>query len=152
MMKLYIFKEVSARVPRQKIFNLFDKIMSKETEADAGSRVNLVFTTRKRIQQLNKSHRQIDKATDVLSFNLGDSNGDDSIFGEIYISTAVARARAPQFANTFSDELLKLTCHGLLHLLGYDHFKKNDAVKMQDREQYFLSLMKIKIKLNTGVS
>ena len=148
MMKLYIFKEVSVRVPRQKIFNLFDKIMSKESETDAGSRVNLVFTTKKRVQHLNKSHRQIDKATDVLSFNLDDSNGDDSVFGEIYISTAVARVQALKFANTFSDELLKLTCHGLLHLLGYDHFKKNDAVKMKNREEYFLSTL----MLNTGVS
>ncbi len=148
MMKLYIFKEVSARVPRQKIFNLFDKIMSKETEPDAGSRINLVFTTKKRIQQLNKSHRGKDNATDVLSFNLGDSNGDDSVFGEIYISPDIARAQAPQFANTFSDELLKLCCHGLLHLLGYDHLKKNDAVKMRKRETYFLSLT----KLEAGVS
>ncbi len=143
MMKLYIFKEVSARVPRQKIFNLFDKIMSKETEPDAGSRINLVFTSKKRIQQLNKSHRGKDKATDVLTFNLGDSSGDDSVFGEIYISTAVARAQAPGFANTFGEELLRLTCHGLLHLLGYDHLKKSDAVKMQNRETYFLSLTKL---------
>ncbi len=142
MMKLYIFKEVSVRVPRQKIFNLFDKIMSKETETDAGSRVNLVFTTKKRIQQLNKSHRQIDKATDVLSFNLDDSNGADSVFGEIYISTAIARVQAPRFANTFGQELLRLTCHGLLHLLGYDHLKKKDTVKMQNREHYFLSKVK----------
>ena len=142
MMKLYIFKEVLARVPRQKIFNLFDKIMNKETEPDAGSRINLVFTTKKRIQQLNKSYRGKDKATDVLSFNLGDSGGDDSVFGEIYISTAIARVQALKFANTFGQELLRLTCHGLLHLLGYDHLKKNDAVKMQDREQYFLSKLK----------
>ena len=147
-MKLYIFKEVSARVPRQKIFNLFDKIMSKETEPDASSRVNLVFTTKKRIRQLNKSHRQIDKATDVLSFKLGDSSGADSVFGEIYISPDIARAQAPQFANTFSDELLRLCCHGLLHLLGYDHLKKSDAVKMRKRETYFLSLT----KLEAGVS
>ena len=153
MMKLYIFKEVSARVPRQKIFNLFDKIMSKETEADAGSRINLVFTSKKRIQQLNKSHRQIDKATDVLTFNLGESSGDDSVFGEIYISTDVARAQAPKFANTFGEELLRLCCHGFLHLLGYDHLKKSDAVKMQNREQYFLSFIKTKIKskLSAGV-
>ena len=143
MMKLYIFKEVSARVPRQKIFDLFDKIMSKERETDAGSRVNLVFTTKRRIQQLNKSHRQKDKATDVLSFNLGDSSGDDSVFGEIYISTDIARVQAPEFDNTFSKELLRLSCHGLLHILGYDHLKKNDAVKMQNREQYFLSMIKI---------
>ena len=142
MMKLYIFKEVSARVPRQNIFNLFDKIMNKETEPDADSRINLVFTTKKRIQQLNKSYRQIDKATDVLSFNLGDSGGDDSVFGEIYISTAIARVQALKFANTFGQELLRLTCHGLLHLLGYDHLKTNDAVKMQNREQYFLSKLK----------
>lgn len=148
MMKLYIFKEVSARVPSQKIFNLFDKIMSKETEPDAGSRVNLVFTTKKRIQQLNKSHRGKDKATDVLSFNLGDSSGNDSVFGEIYISTDIARVQAQEFSNTFSEELLRLSCHGLLHLLGYDHLKKNDAVKMQNREQYFLSML----KLNAGDS
>ena len=139
MMKLYIFKEVSARVPRQKIFKLFQKIMSKETEPDAGCRVNLVFTTKKRIYQLNKSHRGKDKATDVLSFNIDHNGQDDFVFGEIYISTDIARVQAEEFDNTFSEELLRLTCHGLLHLLGYDHLRKTDAVKMEKREQYFLS-------------
>ena len=92
----------------------------------------------------------MDKATDVLSFNFDDSNGDDSVFGEIYISAAIARVQAPQFANTFSNELLRLCCHGLLHLLGYDHLKKNDTVKMQNREHYFLSLINIKSRLNKG--
>jgi len=113
--------------------------MSKETEPDAGSRVNLVFTTKRRIYQLNKSHRGKNKATDVLSFNLDNNGGDTSVFGEIYISTDIARAQAEEFDNTFSEELLRLTCHGLLHLLGYDHSGKSEAFKMQKREQYFLS-------------
>ncbi len=139
MMKLSIFREVAARVPKQNIFKLFEKIMSEETEQSAGSKVNLVFTTKKRIRKLNKSHRGKDTTTDVLSFNLGDPNKDDTVFGEIYISTDIARVQAEEFDITFSAELLRLTCHGLLHLLGYSHSGKTEAVKMQKREQYFLS-------------
>jgi probable rRNA maturation factor len=138
-MTLDIFKEVSARIPRQKIFKLFQKIMSEETEPDAGSRVNLIFTTNRRIRELNKSHRGKDKATDVLSFNIDDSAGADSVFGEIYISADIADRQAKDYGNNFSTELLRLTCHGLLHLLGYDHIKESDASKMQQREQYFLT-------------
>lgn len=139
MMKLNIFREDSARVPKQNIFKLFEKIMSEETEPNAGSKINLVFTTKKRIRQLNKAHRGKDSVTDVLSFNIDNDGEDESVFGEIYISTDIARVQAENFDNTFSEELLRLTCHGLLHLLGYDHSGKTDAVKMQKREQYFLS-------------
>jgi len=141
MMKLNIFREVSARVPKQKIFKLFEKIMTEETEPNAVSRINLVFTTKKCIRQLNKANRGKDIATDVLSFNIDNDGEDETVFGEIYISTDIAKVQAEKFHNTFSEELLRLTCHGLLHLLGYDHSGKTDAVKMQKREQYFLSLV-----------
>jgi len=139
MMTLDIFKEVSARIPRQKIIKLFQKIMSEEIEPDAGSRVNLIFTTRRRIRELNKSHRGHDKATDVLSFNIDDFSETESVFGEIYISADIANKQAMEYGNNLSNELLRLTCHGLLHLLGYDHITESDASKMQQREQDFLT-------------
>ena len=139
MMTLDIFKEVSAKIPRRKIFKLFQKIMSEEIEPDIGSRVNLIFTTKGRIRELNKSHRGQDKATDVLSFNIDDRSEAESVFGEIYISADIANKHAKDYGNNFSTELLRLTCHGLLHLLGYDHIKESDASKMQQREQYFMT-------------
>lgn len=139
MMTLDIFKEVSARIPRQKIFKLFQNIMSEEIVKEAASKINLIFTTRKRIRELNKSHRGQDRATDVLSFNIDDSALAESVFGEIYISADIANRQAKDYGNNFSTELLRLTCHGLLHLLGYDHIKESDASKMQQREQYFMT-------------
>lgn len=91
------------------------------------------------IHQINKEYRNIDKETDVISFAFIDSEKDKNtilrsgksyVLGDIYISVEKAITQAKEIGNTLQREILFLYVHGLLHLLGYDHMKKEDEEKM----------------------
>ncbi len=138
MIKLHVFKEVTNRAPKKKLSLLFEAIAKEESHARLSGRINLVFTTDQRMRRLNRQFRSRDKTTDVLSFNLDDQTADDRIFGEIYISVPTAKRQAKQYRTTLTDEFLRLACHGLLHLLGYDHDKAGDAKTMKAREDYYV--------------
>lgn len=78
------------------------------------------------IRVLNRDYREIDRATDVLSFPLADpallEDPRARVFlGEIYLSVETARAQARAARRPFAREVAHLTVHGLLHLLGHDH-------------------------------
>src|ERR1051325_5123630 len=77
----------------------------------------IAFVSDRKIRELNKQFRGIDRATDVLSF----PSDDDGQLGDIAISiqTAVRQAKANKL--TVNGEISQLILHGLLHLAGYDH-------------------------------
>lgn len=143
-----IFKDGAAaddiRAPRKKIRQLVASISSGERAAKSvkGSTVNVIFTDDRAMKNLNRQYRDKDKTTDVLSFRYpGDDNDEstDSPFGEIYISVPRAALQATEYGHSLSSEILRLTCHGLLHLLGYRHDNESSAVEMQAREARYLS-------------
>lgn len=138
-MKLIVYKETKVRIPQTKLHKIFQLISEEEAEPGSSCTVNLIITTDRKIKDLNKSFRQKDKATDVLSFNIDSPDNPQGTFGEIYISSATAKKQAIEYKAPLAEELLRLFCHGLLHLFGYDHLKKNDELKMKKREDYFLS-------------
>jgi len=76
----------------------------------------------KEIKALNKKYLKKDCTTDVLSFNYneGEDLGSDFL-GEIIISTDRAREQAPEYGNTYEQEVADLVAHGVLHLLGVHH-------------------------------
>lgn len=139
-MNLEIYKETKIRIPRKKLEKLFVVIAKKELKPNAKGKVNLVFTTNKRIKRLNKQYREIDKPTDVLSFNIDLPDTEDSIMGEIYISVPFAVKQAKSYDGNITEEVLRLVCHGLLHLCGYDHQKKKDAILMTKLENLYLGI------------
>ena len=77
--------------------------------------------------------------TDVLSFNIDEISQEDGIFGEIYISVSAARKQAFSYGATLNEEILRLFCHGMLHLFGYDHMNKKDEKIMKEKENLFLT-------------
>ncbi len=87
---------------------------------------------------MNEEFRKKTGPTDVLSFNLDDDEGSDSVLGEIYVSTETAEKNAIQNNLTYTDEILRLCCHGFLHLLGYDHEDEKDRQIMEEKENYYL--------------
>jgi len=82
--------------------------------------IELIFVHNKEIQELNKEHRNIDKATDVLSFPL-EFDMPNMPLGSIVISIDFVEEKAKEYNHSFEDELKLLFIHGLLHLLGFDH-------------------------------
>ena len=136
-MRLHVHKGVPVRLPRRRLQRLFDLVVRGEERGKAG--INVIFTGDRELQRLNAQYRHKDHATDVLSFNLDDDAGDGEIFGEIYISVQTAQRQAKEYGGTLGEELLRLTCHGLLHLFGYDHHRRADAGKMREREERYLA-------------
>ena len=109
------------------------KEVSKELDVSNGI-VSFVFVDNERIKEINKTYRNKDSETDVISFAFMDEEinpaTDFTNYGEIYISLEKAESQSIEYGHSFDRELCFLTVHGLLHLLGYDHMKKEDEIKM----------------------
>ena len=93
--------------------------------------LELIITNDENIKQLNKEHRGVDKATDVLSFPLEDI--DFMPLGSIVISIDMAKKVANSLGHSVDDEITLLFIHGLLHILGFDH--EVDNGEMREKEE-----------------
>jgi len=87
------------------------------------SMATIAFVSDKAIRQLNRQFRDVDKATDVLSFPAEET--DKLNLGDIAISVDTAARQAKENGLTFDEEVAQLILHGLLHLSGYDHETDN---------------------------
>jgi len=81
------------------------------------SSATIAFVSDKKIRELNRQFRGVDKATDVLSFPAGENIN----LGDIAVSVDTAAVQAKENGLSFNDEIAQLILHGLLHLCGYDH-------------------------------
>ena len=77
----------------------------------------IAFVSDKKIRELNRQFRDVDKATDVLSFPAEEPNN----LGDVAISVETAATQAKENRLSFENEIAQLILHGLLHLSGYDH-------------------------------
>jgi len=101
------------------------------------SEICISFVDDKAIRELNNSYRNINRATDVLSFP--QDGPDFSILGDIVISVDTAKRHAVRYKNTYEFEIKKLIVHGILHLLGFDHKKKKETIVMREKEKQLLA-------------
>ncbi len=92
-----------------------------QTIGNRGTSATIAFVSDNSIRKLNQQFRNIDKATDVLSFPADDETN----LGDIAISVQTAAAQAKENGLTFETEIAQLILHGLLHLSGYDHETDN---------------------------
>ena len=96
--------------------------------------MSVILIDDKKMQELNKEYRGVDRTTDVLSFALEDNNNlklPIRELGEVYVSIPKMIEQAESFNHSEKRELSFLVCHGLLHLLGYDHTKSEEDEKIQ---------------------
>ena len=106
--------------------------------------LSVTFVDNEFIHEMNKTYRNVDRPTDVISFAFLDNEEDKDkllhekgpvCLGDIYISIDKAKEQAEEYGHPLSRELSFLFVHGLLHLLGYDHMNKEDEevmFKLQD--------------------
>jgi len=124
-----------------------------EPNFSQASFVSVSFTDDDNIHVINKENREIDKATDVLSFPyldfengkyVGDPEGvevNDSIitFGDIIISMDTAIRQADEYGHSKQREIAFLVCHSMLHLYGYDHMTDEEFKQMNDITEELLT-------------
>ena len=101
--------------------------------------VSMTFTDNEGIQELNRIHRGIDRATDVLSFPMFSFEDEteelEGALGDIVISLERAAEQAQTFGHSFEREVVFLCVHSMLHLLGYDHeLGEEEDIDMRRRQ------------------
>ena len=112
-------------------FNLNEEILNKINSKFTKKDIELIITNDGEIQDINREYRNIDKATDVLSFPLEDF--EHAPLGSIIISIDRVKEKANEFKHSEDEEFTLLFIHGLLHLLRFDH--EIDNGEMRDKEE-----------------
>ena len=102
--------------------------------------VEVSFCTAEQIKDLNYKFRKKDSETNVLSFPAESSMGiQNACCGEVIICYEVLNNEAKESSKNITNHFKHLLIHSLLHLLGYEHDKENDAILMESEEIKFLS-------------
>lgn len=133
------------------ITEVFNEAMKVE-QIDKYYEVSVVFVSKEKIQEINRTYRGIDRVTDVISFALFD-NEDDIVFedeeeeittlGDIFICVDVMKEQAKEYGHSEKRELAFLAVHGLLHLLGYDHDTNEKEREMFAKQELILNNLDI---------
>ncbi len=115
--------------------------------------LSIVFVNDRKMKELNRLYRSLDRSTDILSFPLFSSIKDirkglktlpgEILLGDIVINLHRTVEQAGEHGNTFYEELAFLLVHGLLHLIGYDHeANAYQARKMRKKELELMDALK----------
>lgn len=150
--KFYFLNKQKKEKVTKELKDLIKKVVSKTIESenvDTGCEISIMFTDNKGIKEINKQARNIDKATDVLSFpiisdddELGDYNPETNLLmiGDIVLSLERAREQSILYNHSFEREVAFLSVHSTLHLLGYDHeTSKDDEIYMNEKQENILN-------------
>ena len=105
------------------------------------SEVSIVLVDDKEIKKINREYRNINKPTNVLSFELGD----DELLGDIYISLDTVIKEAKQENISVEHHTAHMVVHGVLHLLGYDHLNEKELEYMLEQQQKSMEKVNVKI-------
>ncbi|MFA6357321.1 MAG: rRNA maturation RNase YbeY [Candidatus Omnitrophota bacterium] len=119
-----------------KIKRLIFKILKNEKFKKNGH-INLCFVNNQLIRKFNTKFHKTKDFTDVLAFNL--SNTDDELLADIMISTDMAIKQSITFKTTVGYELHLYVAHGLLHLLGYNDQTKTQTELMRNKEKQYVN-------------
>ncbi|MBE7052380.1 MAG: rRNA maturation RNase YbeY [Ruminococcaceae bacterium] len=122
---------------------------------DVACFVSISIVDSDEIKALNSEHRGIDSVTDVLSFpvvNLLDGSPTDDagdyyegrlILGDVVLCADRAKEQAEDFGHSIEREMGYLTCHSVLHLIGYDHEDEAEREVMRAKEEAVMALMNL---------
>ena len=119
---------------------------------NGGYEVSITFTDNYGIKVINREYRNIDSATDVLSFPMTGEGEDFTVnpvngcmmLGDIVLSLEKAQTQAEEYGHSFQREVAFLTVHSMLHLLGYDHVTSDeDEAVMFGKQDIILDAMGI---------
>lgn len=116
--------------------------------------ITITLTNSENIRKINKEYRNIDKATDVLSFPMYEEEEleekiakqhyeHEDVLGDIVISIEKVEEQAKEYGHSFERELSYMIVHGFYHLMGYDHIEEEDKKKMRPKEEKILNTLKI---------
>lgn len=140
--KIEIFVNVDEEI---KELETVEKVLYSAIEKEKLENVsfNLIIVDNEYIHNLNKTYRNIDRETDVITFALEDEDTlvigtEERILGDIYISIDKAKEQSKEYGHSLLRELSFLAVHGFYHLLGYDHQTKEEEQVMFTKQEEVL--------------
>lgn len=121
-------------------YDYLNDVINKTLELEnvSNASFSIIFIDDEKMHNMNLDYRGIDRTTDVLSFALEDNDYIDSEIrelGDVFISIPKMKEQAIEYDHSEKRELSFLVCHGLLHLLGYDHTKSEEEERIQFGKQ-----------------
>ncbi len=147
----------TGRVKQETLTRMKELVVASAQKIKLADNIELSVTIvdNKRIQEINRDYRSIDKPTDVISFALEDNDEEDfavffeedlrfedsplpRLLGDIFISIDKATEQAKEYEHSFERELGFLVVHGFLHLNGYDHQTEADEFEMFNLQEKIL--------------
>lgn len=146
--KLLIDQRTEGEKLDEKYFPTLTKALETTLETlgiEGGFEVSFSVVDEEEIQDLNRDYRGVDAVTDVLSFPLfsRDEIGNEGILGDIVICSQRAKDQAREFGHSYEREIVYLSVHSLLHLLGYDHEEEDEKLEMRTLEKEVMKRMGI---------
>jgi probable rRNA maturation factor len=132
-MTLEIYNSTKRQIPEQLLENAVRLVLEREgysLESVVG-----VYCGNKMIQRINREFLGHDYPTDTITFRY---NKGSEVDGEFYISLDVVKENAAKFQVDVQEELLRVTFHSALHLIGYDDQSPEDRAAMQEKEALYL--------------
>ena len=142
MISINVFSNEKAWSQRLKMKKLFFKKIcrsfpKKYKFSNKKISLTLMLSNNKEIKKLNKSFRNKNKSTDILSFPFSEKIkiSNKTYIGDIIISYDYINKPKSQRLELFKKKLIKIFIHGFLHLLGFDHSKNMDYKKMLREEK-----------------
>jgi rRNA maturation RNase YbeY len=100
--------------------------------------VSYIFCDDEYLYQLNKKYLKHDTYTDIITFDYSENS---VISGDIFISIERVKENAKKYNKTVSNELLRVICHGMLHLVGFSDSSPAEKTDMTEAENEALKLL-----------
>ena len=159
-----IYKGIDTNDEYEKtIKKVVDKCFEVENLQNTNLYMSITLTNPEEIKTINKQYRNINKATDVLSFPMFEKEELDTmvqdsakkdqvddtenqvrdILGDIVISIQKVQEQAKEYGHSFERELSYMVVHGFYHLIGYDHMVEDDKKQMRKKEENILEKLNI---------
>ena len=130
-------------------YKLIEKVISEALRYEGvndNTEVSVTIVDNEEIRKINNKFRNIDRATDVLSFPLIDfdneslpDDGSKIYLGDIIISIERAKEQAKEYGHSIDREIGFLTAHSMLHVLGYDHMVPEEEKEMFAKQEEILN-------------
>lgn len=146
-----IYKDIEHKDENERIIEkVLKKCFEEEKIVNSKLLITITLTNAENIRKINKEYRNVDKATDVLSFPMfekdelskkikGKAFEHEDILGDIIISIPKVEEQAKEYGHSFERELSYMIVHGFYHLMGYDHIKEEDKKEMRPKEEKILN-------------
>lgn len=131
---------------RKRLYKFIEFIFRKE--GSTLKSLAIILYTDAELLKLNRKFLGHNYFTDVITFDLGPN---ENVEGEVYISISRVKENASAFFTTFSEEIIRVIFHGVLHLCGYTDQKKSEQKVITQIQESYITLYK-KIAVPRGTS